>query len=417
MVQPPLFSITPIFTVSELTGYLRELFRVDPQLQDVWIQGEISNLSFPQSGHIYFSLKDESATLRCVIWKFTISHQRSILKDGLKIEAHGHVDLYEKGGQYQLYIDDIRPLGEGVLFQEFLRLKDRLEAEGLFQQERKRSLPGLPQIIGIITSPTGAALQDILRTLLNRYPLAEVILAPSSVQGETAPLEIIAALESLQRILKRPDVIMIARGGGSLEDLWAFNDERVVRAIAASDIPIITGIGHETDFTLSDFAADFRAPTPTGAAVNATPDVLDLQSTLSALVETLNFNVSSHISTIKRDLQDAVYRLKYNSPFWQIQNYSQRLDELSERLQRAVTHLIQLDLTKYQGSHNRLLSLNPLAILQRGYALVKTSEGALVHSITEINIGDQLLVQMVDGQIKSRVDETSPTQGLSKIKE
>ncbi len=247
MGQPSLFS-PPSLSVSELTRYLRQLLESDELLQDVWATGEISNLRLPDSGHVYFTLKDSFAALRCVIWRSTAQRIGHALANGQAIEAHGAIGVYERDGQYQLYVDGVRPAGQGWLYQEFLRLKARLEAEGLFAPERKRPLPSLPRCIGIVTSPTGAALQDMLNTLRNRYPLAEVILAPTLVQGEEAPQQIAAALRALDQS-GLPDVILVARGGGSLEDLWAFNDERVVYAIADSHIPVVTGIGHETDFT------------------------------------------------------------------------------------------------------------------------------------------------------------------------
>ncbi len=275
-----LFDASPRWTVSNLTRHLRQLLEGDPDLQGIWVEGEISNLSRPASGHIYFTLKDPSAALRCVMWKTEAARLRVSLQDGMAVEVHGSLGIYEVAGQYQLYADILRPVGEGALFQEFLRLKALLEAEGLFDPARKRAIPPSPRRIGIVTSSTGAALRDMLNTLRRRMPLAEVVLAATPVQGEEAPLKLVAALRSLNRVVK-PEVILLARGGGSIEDLWAFNDERVVRAIIESEAPVITGVGHETDFTLADFAADLRAPTPTAAAELATAiTVLDLRQAL-----------------------------------------------------------------------------------------------------------------------------------------
>ena len=283
MEQMALFDPSPRWTVSTLTHYLRELLESDASLQGVWVQGEISNLSRPSSGHIYFTLKDSGASLRCVMWRGEAVRLRFAVQDGLAVEAHGNISLYEAGGQYQLYVDSIGPIGEGALYQEFVRLKALLEAEGLFNTARKRSIPQFPRKIGIVTSPSGAALRDVLNTLRRRLPLAEVVLAPTPVQGDEAAPAIVSALQNLNRVCT-PDVILLARGGGSIEDLWAFNDERVVRAIVGSVAPVITGIGHETDFTLADFASDLRAPTPTAAAELATPiTVLDLNANLSKI--------------------------------------------------------------------------------------------------------------------------------------
>ena len=399
--QPILPSIA--LSVSDLTRYLRQLLESDEILRDIWVLGEISNLSRPSSGHIYFTLKDETAALRCVIWRSTNFKLKSGLQNGAAVEAHGHFSLYERDGTYQLYVDGIRMAGEGWLYQEFMRLKARLEAEGLFDAERKRAIPTRPERIGIVTSPTGAALQDILNTLRRRYPLVEVILSPAAVQGEDAPLQIIAAINRLNRQV-HPDVILLARGGGSLEDLWAFNDERVIRAIVASEAPVISGVGHETDFTLADFAADVRAPTPTGAAVLATPDVADLRVDFLQLVNQLNSSYASLISNYRGRLADTQSRLSRSSPLWLVQNDRQRLDEISERAARAVDHTFQLKRAHRQGLHDRLLALNPMAVLQRGFAIVRLKDGAVIHDIQQVQAGQQIEVNLVNGEFGARVE-------------
>jgi exodeoxyribonuclease VII large subunit len=401
MQQPSLFK--PIsLTVSEITQYLRQLFESDEILRDVWVQGEISNLSRPVSGHIYFTLKDASAALRCVIWKSQALRLRVALQNGLAMEAHGSISLYEKDGAYQLYIDALRPAGEGRLLQEYLRLKARLEAEGLFAQERKRPIPSRPKVIGIVTSATGAALQDMLNTLAHRYPLAEVVLAPSAVQGDNAPFEIAAALAALNQHV-HPDVILLARGGGSLEDLWAFNDERVVRAIVASQAPVISGVGHETDFSLADFAADLRAPTPTAAAVLATPDQADLRASVEALTARLTYSGESFVQGFQARLEDLHRRLQRASPLWQIQNDRQRLDGLAERGQRALVHLLQLQRAHARGINQRLTALNPLAVLQRGFSVVSRPDGSLVTRVDQVKTGDSIQVRVVDGKFIAEV--------------
>ncbi len=405
MNQPSLFQV-PSLSVSELTRYLRGLIDSDDLLQNTWVQGEVSNFSRPSSGHLYFTLKDSGAALRCVMWKSTALRLRFALQNGLAIEAHGAISIYERDGQYQLYVDAIRPAGEGLLFQEFLRLKNRLEAEGLFDPERKRPIPERPRRIGIVTSPTGAALQDMLNTLRNRYPLVEVILSPCAVQGDSAPLEIIGALRRLART--DVDVILVARGGGSLEDLWAFNDERVVRAIATSPVPVITGIGHETDFTLADFASDFRAPTPTGAAVQATPDRSDLLLELSAWQSRLGGAMLALLSGRWQGLDVARQRLNRVSPDWRIRSERQRLDEIQERGSRAVTGLLRLHRAHLLGLNRRLQALNPDSILQRGFALIQREDGSLVHSSKQAVPGEVLHARLWDGKIKTRVEEVLP---------
>ncbi len=401
MLQPSLFGRVSL-TVSELTQYLRQLFEADEILQDVWVQGEISNLARPSSGHVYFTLKDASSALRCVIWKSAALRMRVGLDNGLAVEAHGYISLYERDGTYQLYIDALRPSGEGRLLQEFLRLKARLEEEGLFAPERKRPIPAQPKLIGIVTSPTGAALQDMLNTLRRRYPLAEVVLAPSAVQGDDAPLEVVAALNALNCRV-HPDVILLARGGGSLEDLWAFNDERVVRAIVSSPAPVITGIGHETDFTLADFAADLRAPTPTGAAVLATPDKADLRANLVSLAGRLDSAFQAVCEERQARLDELERRWLRASPLWQIQNGRQRLDDLSTRARLSLAHRLQLQHAHVAGLSSRLLALNPLAVLERGFAVVSRLDGSLVRSASQVKSGDDIQVQVADGKFAAEV--------------
>ncbi|HQL39752.1 MAG TPA: exodeoxyribonuclease VII large subunit, partial [Anaerolineaceae bacterium] len=331
MDQPSLFVPQPL-TVSDLTRHLRALLEGDPVLQDVWVMGEVSNLSRPSSGHIYFTLKDDRAALRCVIWRNAAQRMGHLLQNGLAVEAHGEISLYERDGNYQLYIDALRPAGEGALYREFLRLKARLEAEGLFDPERKRSLPDRPTRIGIVTSPTGAALQDMLNTIRRRWVLADVLVSPCAVQGAEAPGEIVTALKRLASLSEPPQVILIARGGGSLEDLWAFNDEQVVRAIADSPIPTITGIGHETDFTLADFAADQRAPTPTGAAEMATPDSIGERQALMQVDRWLTDAYLQAVQSLRGTWLALQNRLDRLNPRAGIRNEQQRVDSLAERL-------------------------------------------------------------------------------------
>ncbi len=391
----------PAMTVSELTRYLRQLLESDPVLQDVWVRGEVSNLSRPTSGHVYFTLKDSTASLRCVIWRMNAGRLRFDLTNGQAVEAHGTISLYERDGQYQLYVDTLRPAGEGWLFQEFLRLKARLEAEGLFDEARKRPLPAHPQRIGLVTSPTGAALQDMLNTLRRRYPLVEVVLSPAAVQGEEAPAALVAALKRLYR-LPDLDAILVARGGGSLEDLWAFNDEEVVRTIAASPVPVVTGIGHETDFTLADFAADVRAPTPTAAAELVTPDLYDLRLDLSERSNRLLGLLQTRLQAERRYLAERSQRLGLLSPRRWIQNDRQRLDSLLERAERALWNSISLRRTRLSGWQHRLQALNPLAVLQRGYAVIYDRGGQVIHTVQTIRSGDDLTIRLKDGQVEAQ---------------
>jgi exodeoxyribonuclease VII large subunit len=405
MSQLPLFNprLPTSWSVTDLTRYLRELLESDELLQDVWVKGEVSNFSRPASGHLYFTLKDNSASLRCVMWRNSVLRQSFTPRDGDAIEVHGGISVYELSGQYQLYADLFRPAGEGALYQEFLRLKAMLEAEGLFAPERKRSIPIKPLRIGIVTSPTGAALQDMLNTIRRRYPLVEVVLAPTPVQGDEAPAKIIAALRDVVRIAS-PDVIILARGGGSIEDLWAFNDERVARAIAASPVPVITGVGHETDFTIADFVSDMRAPTPTAAAELATPNQADLRLDLSELNERLNQLVLGYAGELRWAFKDMQNQLKKNSPMNQIQSASQRIDELDHRLGAVTNHILQLTRSQLTGLVQRITSLNPKAVLERGYAIVTDQSRSAIVRVNQVSGGEPLNVQVSDGDFGVHVD-------------
>lgn len=384
------------WSVAEVNGYVRKLMESDANLQDLWVEGEISNLSRPRSGHVYFTLKDQDAALRCVMWRSAASRLRAPFEDGDAVEVHGSLSVYEVRGQYQLYVDDLRPRGAGSLYQEFLRLKDQLEGEGLFDPEHKLPLPDWPKRIGIVTSPSAAALQDMLNTLRRRYPLVEVVLSPTSVQGEAAPMEIVSALSAL---LQRGeiDLILLGRGGGSIEDLWAFNDERVARAVYSSSIPVISGVGHETDFTITDFAADRRAPTPTAAAELAVPDQVELRASLREfrmrLARTAELNLGDRRSTVRENFQ----RLVRVSPQAEIRMGRQRVDEMGERLVRAVDRRLT-DLRKQVGSlEGRLANLNPLAVLERGYAVVSREDGSTVYRVDQVEGGEPLQVRVTDG--------------------
>jgi exodeoxyribonuclease VII large subunit len=401
-MQPSLFTSVQ-WTVSALTKYIRDLLESDASLQDVWVSGEISNLSRPASGHIYFTLKDAGSSLRCVMWRTDAARLKLPLQDGMAIETHGKIGVYEVGGQYQLYADQIRPVGEGALYQEFLRLKAYLESEGLFDAERKREIPAFPKRIGLVTSSTGAALRDMLNTIRRRLPLVEVILAPAPVQGEDAPPKLIQAIDSLNYVQPLPDVILLARGGGSIEDLWAFNDEQVVRTVASSKVPIICGVGHETDFTLCDFAADLRAPTPTAAAELATQTTInDLQDTL----QTFNLQLSTFINDLLEsrhaDLSSSLTQLQFYSPARRIQIEYQRLDDMARRVVVAQTHRLALESNQIQSLGKRLEALNPLQVLERGYAVVtRRKDNVLIRKVNQAR--DGVRVRVSDGEFDAEV--------------
>ena len=403
MSQISLLSPTA-WSVDEVTNYLKSLLESDHNLADLWVRGEISNLSRPRSGHLYFTIKDKRAALKCVMWRSMAQRLHYQPRDGDAVEVHGSISIYPAGGQYQLYADAIRPLGAGALYQEFLRLKAQLEAEGLFAEDRKRQIPLWPRHIGIVTSSTGAALRDMLNTLKRRYPLVEVVLAPTSVQGADAPPGIVAALRALNR-LAAPDVILVARGGGSIEDLWAFNDERVARAIAASDAPVISGVGHETDFTIADFVADLRAPTPTAAAELAVPNRADLSAALADSWQRLGRAAQGQIAALRWNLNDLRAHLARQTPLNRIQNDRQRLDDLVRSSDRSLTHRLEVKRLQLAGLNRRLESLDPLAVLGRGYALVSRPDGQIVCRVEQVEAEDVLTVRVSDGTFGVTVED------------
>jgi exodeoxyribonuclease VII large subunit len=392
------------FTVSEITGRIRSLIEREPVLQDFWLEGEVSNFSRASSGHVYLTLKDAGSQIGGVIWRNQAQALTYLPRSGDQVLVHGRVGLYEQGGRYQVYIDLIQPAGRGSLYQEFERLKASLQAEGLFAEARKRPLPIFPVCIGIVTSPTAAALRDVLNVLSRRYPLARVLLSPTPVQGEAAPPRIVAALQALNASTD-VDVILVVRGGGSIEDLWAFNDERVVRAIAASRLPVVAGVGHETDFTLADFAADCRAPTPSAAAELATPEMAELQQALGQAQARMARAVSQQLAARQVRLGGAVRTLQHLSPMSRVGNARQRIDDLVMRLDGHVGHRLEMAGQRVEALSARLASLNPEAVLTRGYVIVRDREtDQVLTSVEAMTEGRAATLRFWDGHAAVRVE-------------
>lgn len=403
MRQLPLFQPST-FSVTELTRKIREILEGSTGLQEVWVTGEVSNCARPSSGHMYFTLKDSGASLKCVMWRSTVQRVGYFPRDGDAVEAFGSISVFEPGGTYQLYVDALRPTGEGLLYQEFLHLKARLEAEGLFDPALKRPVPEWPHVIGIVTSPSGAALHDMLTCLRRRYPLVKVVLAPTAVQGAEAPSQIVAALESLNRFTA-PDVILLARGGGSIEDLWAFNDERVARAIRLSQAPVISGVGHETDFTIADFAADLRAPTPTAAAELAVPNSEDLYSSLFGLADRMLNSMRACLAEPRWQLRELQNLLARYSPHARLRSHRQSLDELAHRLSTSIDRTLQVDRIRLESAQNHLAALNPGSILSRGYAIVTRKDGKIIDSIRHAKKGSQIQIRVSDGSFDAQINQ------------
>ena len=392
-----------IYEVSEINRYIRVILEDDPLLSDLWLRGEVSNLTRAVSGHLYFTLKDEEAQISCVMWRSNASLQTYIPRNGEAVVAHGYISVYEVQGRYQFYVDTFQPAGVGLLHLEFERLKKRLAEEGLFDVERKRPLPTFPRRIGVVTSPVGAALRDILHVLRRRYPLVEVILAPTLVQGDEAPSQIVGAIQALNAHTD-VDLIIVARGGGSLEELWAFNDEQVARAIVASPVPVVSGVGHETDFTIADFAADVRAPTPSAAAEMVVPDQVELRARLESYRRRLAQGMTARITRQRQALAQQMRTLHRLSPQGRIDQARQRVDDLLQMGQRALWHRLALERERLRSRRLQLESLSPLSILERGYSIVRREDsGEVVRRVEQVQTGDSLLVRVSDGEFGSIV--------------
>ena len=398
------FNAPSIFSVAQVSRYLKEVLETDDILQDIWVQGEISGCKTYSSGHCYFTLKDAEAQLACVFFKQArLRSSAPDLRDGMAIAANGRISLYERDGKLQLYVEYVEPLGDGALFLRFEQLKARLEAEGLFDAERKRPLPSQPAVIGIVTSPQAAALRDMLRVLRSRYPLAEVILAPTLVQGVEAPASIAAALDLLNEH-GEADVVIVGRRGGSIEELWAFNEEVVARAIARSRIPVISGVGHETDFTIADFVADYRASTPTAAAAAAVPDIEDWRSDILEKQQTLTDLVEEYLNDLSEQLERTQHDLQRASPQDMLDRRRQQLDDMTALLQTHLQHIVSLRGERLQGMALRLHSLSPLLTIARGYAIVRRdTDGTIITTTQQAQPGATLTIQVTDGHIPVKV--------------
>lgn len=445
-----------VHSISEITAYLRSTLLQDYLLQDVWLQGEVSNANLSRNGHLFFSLKDASSVIKSVVWSPLSYSLRKDVRDGQDIMAHGRVDLYPPQGIYQFYVDEVIPVGIGLAFMEFERLRVQLEAEGLFSEERKRPLPRFPRRIGLVTSSHGAARRDVENVISQRWCQAEIILAPTSVQGDSAAEELVSALQVIATC--NVDVIILARGGGDKEDLACFNHERVARAIASMPVPVITGIGHETDFTIADFVADLRAPTPSAAASLAVPDGEEFRADLADLARRVRMLICSDIERKREDIKQTNRVLRRLSPAHQLHIARQRVDENTTVIARAVSREVSMKhsqlsslaarlrvsapklalkrqdvlrlhhlthrntaqrLREFRGQveklAERLATLDPLATLERGYALVQKQEnGKLVTSAAQVTSGDRVRILFRHNSLAADVVESNENLGGSR---
>ena len=424
-------------TITQLTSHVTSLFEQDDLLRDVWVLAEVSRWTKAASGHIYFSMKDSGAVISAVMWRGNAHRHTWLPTEGDQILAHGYVGVYPERGQYQFYADEVRPAGRGQLYAQFEALKERLAAEGLFEAARKRPVAEKPRQLGIVTSQSAAAFQDVLRVLGQRWPLAEAVLFPTQVQGAEAPGQIAAALSAANSFTGEAgsrgafsdddssglplwstgqghsgsdaavgktergesilDTVLLVRGGGSIEDLWAFNEEAVAYAIAQSRVPVVTGIGHETDFTIADFVADLRAPTPTGAAVAATPDRWEMLQDIRQTEVWLLRGGSGAVSERLAQLEELRRRLLRSAPLRQIDLSRQRLDEVDDRLRRVMAVELRRKKERLASAGARLEGLNPSAVLSRGYSIVQRGDGAVVSTPEQTSIGERLLVRSGGG--------------------
>lgn len=397
-------AVTQFYGISEVMQYLRDLLEFDEQLQDIWVRGEVSQFSAAASGHWYFKLKDHAATMSCVIFRKQ-SNALLPLRTGQDIFAHGRLNLYPQRGEMQMIIDQVEDVGVGILYQRFLALKVELEELGLFAPERKRALPTSPATIGIVTSTNAAALRDMLRTLRLRWPLMQVVLAPTLVQGNEAPAQIVAAIELLNRH-RAAEVILLARGGGSIEDLWAFNDREVALAIARSAIPIVTGIGHETDYTIADFVADYRAATPTAAAAAISPDITGLRIALDEVQMRLKGAIQDYLDATRNATEELTHRLSREHPRAAHDRARQQVREATLTLQRQMAHRASLERERLGGAALQLQALSPLLTMARGYAaLTRDRDQTPITTIADVAPPEAITIRLRDGELRATVTD------------
>jgi exodeoxyribonuclease VII large subunit len=394
-----------IYSVGEVTGYLRDLLEADPLLNNIWIRGEISNCKRHTSGHLYFTLKDASSCLRCVMFRSRCSQLQFLPCNGMNVIVRGCVSVYERDGQYQLYAEELAPDGVGALYVAFCQLKDQLQAEGLFAPEHKKTLPRFPRKVGVVTSRNGAAWHDLVTVMQRRWPGIAIVLAPAAVQGEQAPREICNALQLLDR---RPDidVIIVGRGGGSLEELWAFNTVEVARTIFTLRHPVVSAVGHETDYTIADMVADVRAATPSAAAELVVPSRLELAHRLQQLQERLSQAGARILKNRQRRLQELCRRKLERYPQALISRHQQRVRLLHLQLTHQVQSYRERAENRKRVLAEKLDSLSPLAILRRGYSICREqASGRLITSSRTVNAGDLVEVILSEGSLNCQVNE------------
>jgi len=397
-----------IYSVSQLNNQIKQL--LEGELNQIWLEGEISNFKHHSSGHMYFSLKDAESEIRSVMWRGLNQSLRFLPEDGLRVLVSGDVSVYTPRGQYQIVVNQIQPAGQGDLQLAFEQLKERLRGEGLFDTARKRSLPPYPMTIGVVTSETGAAFRDILNVLQRRASYVKVILAPARVQGDGAAQEIVGGIERLNRS-GECDVIIIGRGGGSLEDLWPFNEEIVARAVVTSDLPVISAVGHEVDFSISDFSADYRAPTPSAAAEIVARDTRELDAELEGFTGFFREKLTGKIEQMKARYQHLIHHYAFKIPKQRLLIATQRLDEIQSRLETTAITRLKTVSKETENLTQQLYLLHPDHILQRGYSITRDDQGNILRSSAELDIGETIHTRFANGNAQSKILVTEESNG------
>ena len=392
-----------VYSVSQLNNYVKGILDRDENLVHVFVTGEISNFKAHYSGHMYMTVKDETSSVKAVMFAGNASKLRFTPENGMKILVLGKVSLFTRDGSYQLYIDDMQPDGVGALNMAFEQLKKKLETEGLFRQEYKKPIPRFPERVGVVTSATGAAVQDIFNVLKRRFPAAEVVLRPCQVQGDGAAEDIAKAIYEFNR-LKGADVLIVGRGGGSVEDLWAFNEEVLARAVFASEIPVISAVGHETDYTICDFVADLRAPTPSAAAECAVPDRLELLARLTSAKQHICSLVRNRFDTEREKLNAIGKNAALYDPLYSINEKKRELVYLEDKLSSLVTSELEKNKSRVSATAGKLDALSPLRVISRGYALVEKN-GRTVTKTADLQTGDFIRIKLSDGSFSANVEE------------
>lgn len=397
--------ITPtpkVFSVSQLNAHIANLIASDEELQMIFIEGELSNVNInSKSGHLYFSLKDKNSVIRAVMFSWAVRHLRFRPEDGMKVILRAQVTVYEPSGQYQLRVEDMQPDGVGVLAMQFEQLKKKLSAEGLFSEDHKKPIPPMPKTVGIITSPTGAAIRDIMDIIGRRFPCVDLVLAPVLVQGEGAPEQLIHAINLFSES-KAADVVIIGRGGGSMEDLWAFNDEGLARAIYHCKVPVISAVGHETDTTLCDFVSDLRAPTPSAAAELAVPNRYDLLENVQNLFRQGIASVNKQFELKQAEIEKLSQITTAHSPLDEVEKDLELVNSFAVRATNAASHSLDAAQAKASELFTKVEALNPVAVLNRGFAYITHDENN-VSSVSDVKSGDLLHITVKDGCIKAEV--------------